>query len=287
MKKRRAATHATGARASDASETLDVFLEEIGRYSLLSAAEEVQLAKRIEAGDKKAKEKLINSNLRLVVSIAKRFRGRNLAFLDLVQEGMPGLIRAAEKFDWRRGHKFSTYATWWIRQAIQRALINSWRTIRLPVYLVERERMVGRSERELVGRLHREPTPPEVADLVGLSVKHVVEVQNTRRSISSLDKPTGEEQGALLVELMAAEQPEPPEAVESILEKETLHKALVELPKDERKVLELRYGITVEGEPQTIGQIVGEMHVSRHRVRKLEGDGLARLAKRQEVQALR
>jgi RNA polymerase primary sigma factor len=286
MKKPRATTYATGARGSDITDSLDVFLREIRRYPLLSAAEELKLAKRIEAGDMDAKEKMINSNLRLVVSIAKQFRGRNLGLLDLIQEGVPGLIRAAEKFDWRRRQKFSTYATLWIRQAIQRSLDNSWQSIRLPVHLVTKERRVSRSERELSGRFHRDPTPKEIADVVGLPVKQVVEIQRRRSAVISLDKP-GHEEESTLMESVIAEQPEPPEIVESILDSETLREALLELPEDERMVLKFRYGIAVEGEPKTIRQTVRYLHISQHRVRKLEENGLALLATRREVQALR
>jgi RNA polymerase primary sigma factor len=270
-------TDTSGVLASGTTEALDLFFQRIGRYALLSPSEELWLAKQIEAGDGRAKERMINSNLRLVVSIAKKYRRRDLELLDLIQEGVLGLIRAAEKFDWRRGHKFSTYATWWIRHAIRRGLDNSSRTIRLPVHLVDRERRIRLAEKELVARLHREPRPQEVGLAAGLSVKQVIGIQRAGSAVTSLDKPMGDEQ-ATLGELMAAPQPGPSEEVESSLEREALRLALVELPEGERTVLELRYGFAADGEPHTIEQVVRSMDITRNRVRTLEKHALARLA---------
>jgi len=277
---------AIGARASDAPDALGLFLQRIRRYPLLSATEEVVLAKQVEAGDRRAKEKMINSNLRLVVSIAKKYGRRDLALLDLIQEGVLGLIRAAEKFDWRRGHKFSTYASWWIRQAMKRGHDNSSRTIRLPVHVVERTKKVRFAESELGKRLHREATPQEIALAAGLSGKQVVAVQKAGRAVTSLDKPIGDEQ-ATLGDLMAAQEPGPEEEVELNIEREALRQALVDLPDDERTVLKLRYGFAGDAEPQTVSQIVRSLHISRNRVRKIEEHGLSRLATQRGVQALR
>jgi RNA polymerase primary sigma factor len=285
MRKPMAITFAPGALETDTTDALDLFLRRIRRYPLLSAAREVELAKRMEAGDGKAKETMVNSNLRLVVSIAKTYRRRDLELLDLIQEGVPGLIRAVEKFDWRRGYKFSTYASWWIRQAIKRGLDNSSRTIRLPVHLVERTHRVRLAEMELAKRLHREPRPQEIAPAAGLSVKQVVAIQKAGRSVTSLDKPIGDERDTL-GESMAAQQPEPQEEVELILERETVRQALVELPRDERTVLQLRYGFFAEAEPQTIEQVVRSLDITRNRARKLEEHGLSLLATQPEVQAI-
>ncbi|MDE3191726.1 MAG: sigma-70 family RNA polymerase sigma factor, partial [Acidobacteriota bacterium] len=175
--------------AAMTTDSLQLFLNEAGRYPLLTAAEEVELAKKIERGDQQAKDRMINSNLRLVVSIAKRYQGHGLSLLDLIQEGIIGLIRAVEKFDWRRGYKFSTYATWWIRQAVQRGVANKSRTIRIPVHIVEREQKIARAERELTVQLERAPTDEEVAKKAGLAPKHVREVRHAARTVASLDKP--------------------------------------------------------------------------------------------------
>jgi RNA polymerase primary sigma factor len=267
-------------------DSLALFFRQAGRYPLLAAAEEVELAKQIETGDARAKERMINSNLRLVVSIAKNYRHRDLAFLDLIQEGMPGLIRAAEKFDWRRGHKFATYASWWIQQAIQRGLDNSARTIRLPVHVVARQRRVSGAEAELADKLHRDPTSREIATCLHLSVKHVVEAQKAARTVSSLDQPIGDDNQVTLGELTAASQPPPADEIESSIEIETLRLALDELPGGERQVLELRFGI-LDDRPQTIEQVVRSMEISKQEVRTLQESGLARLATCRELEGFR
>jgi RNA polymerase primary sigma factor len=182
-----------GELAAMTTDSLQLFLNEAGRYPLLTAAEEVELAKRIERGDQEAKDRMINSNLRLVVSIAKKYQGHGLSLLDLIQEGIIGLIRAVEKFDWRRGYKFSTYATWWIRQAVQRGVANKSRTIRIPVHIVEREQKIARAERELLTQLERPPTDQELAKKAKLPLKQLREVRNAARAVASLDRPVGEE----------------------------------------------------------------------------------------------
>src|SRR5215213_10103965 len=186
------AVYVNGDLAVVTTDALQLFLNEAGRYKLLTAGEEVELAKRIERGDKEAKDLMINSNLRLVVSIAKKYQGHGISLLDLIQEGIIGLIRAVEKFDWRRGFKFSTYATWWIRQAVQRGVANKSRTIRIPVHIVEREQKISRAERELVAQLERPPTDDEVSEKSKLPVKQVREVRAAARAVASLDKPIGE-----------------------------------------------------------------------------------------------
>jgi RNA polymerase primary sigma factor len=285
MMKPTAITYAGGKVASETPDGLGLFLQRIGRHPLLNAAEEVELAKQIEVGDREAKEKMINSNLRLVVSIAKKYRRRDLALLDLIQDGVLGLIRAVEKFDWRLGQKFSTYATWWIRQAINRANDNSSRTIRLPVHIVQRQNGIRRAERELGVRLHRAPTPKEIAFAAGVSAGQVVEIQKVASAVTSLDRPITDDD-ATLGDLVAAPHPGPQEEVEQGLDRETLQEALIELPDDERAVLELRYGFAADAEPQTVEQVVRSLNITRTRVRRLQQDGLSRLATRSDVRAL-
>jgi RNA polymerase primary sigma factor len=274
-----------GAGPSDNADALGAFLRRISRYSLLSAAEEVRLAKQIEAGDTAAKTRMVNANLRLVVSIAKRYPRRSSSLLDLIQDGVPGLIRAVERFDWRRGNKFSTYATLWIRQSIKRALDNSSRTIRMPVHLMEREYRVARAERTLAQRLGSEPSREQIAGEAGVAVRHVVAIQEAGRAVTSLDRTVGEGE-ATFGELMATPGPGPAEQTAVVLDRETLGHALSELPEDERAVLTLHYGMVAGSEPQPLEQVIRSLGMSRHQARRVEARGLARLAARADVQAL-
>jgi RNA polymerase primary sigma factor len=273
--------------AATTTDALQLFLNEAGRYKLLTAGEEVELAKRIERGDKKAKDLLINSNLRLVVSIAKKYQGHGLSLLDLIQEGIIGLIRAAEKFDWRKGFKFSTYATWWIRQAVQRGVANKARTIRIPVHIVEREQKISRAERELVAKLERSPTDQEVAAEAKLPLKQVREVRSAARAVASLDKPVGEDDSASYGDLFASEEAQPDEQVEVELTERALHAAIADLPEREQQILKLRYGLEGLEEPKSLEEIGRIMGVTRERVRQLESEALRRLAERREIAGLK
>ena len=268
------------------TDALQLFLQEVRRYPLLTAAEEVDLAKRIERGDQDAKHRMINSNLRLVVSIARRYQGHELALLDLIQEGILGLIRATEKFDWRRGFKFSTYATWWIRQAVERGIANGARMIRLPVYVAERERRIASAERALATKLSRQPSDEEVARAARMTLAQVREARSVARIVTSLDKPVGDAQETAFGELIESEETQTAEEVEVSLREEALHDAIRRLPSDERDVLRLRYGLTDERRPQTLEQVVARLGFSRNRVRRLEAEGLSRLAERREIAAL-
>lgn len=272
--------------ASTTTDALQLFLNEIRRYPLLTAAEEVDLAKRIERGDLAAKERLINSNLRLVVSIAKKHQGQEMMLLDLIQEGIFGLIRATEKFDWRRGYKFSTYATFWIRQAIQRGLGNKARTIRIPVHIGQRQRKIARAERELETRLGRAPTVEEVAEATELELAEVEETRQMPRSITSLDLPVGEEQETSLGDLLPDQQPRPDEQVHISLREETLRRALEGLPERERQVVKLRYGINGD-EPTPLRETGRRVGLSPERVRQVEAEALEHLAVSREAEALR
>jgi RNA polymerase primary sigma factor len=272
--------------AAATTDALQLFLNEAGRYKLLTAAEEVELAKRIERGDKLAKDLLINSNLRLVVSIAKKYQGHGLSLLDLIQEGIIGLIRAAEKFDWRKGFKFSTYATWWIRQAVQRGVANKARTIRIPVHIVEREQKISRAERELVAKLERAPTDQELAEAAKLPLKQVREVRSAARAVASLDKPVGEDDSASFGDLFASPDASPEEQVEVELTEKALHEAIADLSEREQQILKLRYGLNGNEEPKSLEQIGRILGVTRERVRQLEAEALRRLAERREIAAL-
>jgi RNA polymerase primary sigma factor len=266
-------------------DALELFLDEVSRFPLLSAGEEIELAKRIERGDKGAKDRMINSNLRLVVSIARRYRGSQLGLLDVIQEGILGLIRATEKFDWRRGHKFSTYAVWWIREAIERGIANRARLIRMPVYMVERERKVRHLERTLTAELGRQPRDDEIALAAKLPIGQVREVREAARPITSLDVAVGDSEELSVGDLLVSDQRQPPEEVELLLRRESLRAALTKLPEHEREVVKLRYGI--DREPNTVEQVMNLLDLSRDRVRRLESKALARLARTPELEALR
>jgi RNA polymerase primary sigma factor len=275
-----------GDLAGATTDALQLFLNEVRRHPLLTAQEEVELAKRIERGDLEAKERMVNSNLRLVVSIAKKYQGQELSLLDLIQEGIFGLIRAAEKFDWRRGYKFSTYATFWIRQAIQRGLANKARTIRIPVHIGQRERKIARAERELSSKLGRDPTDAEIAKAADLSPREIEEVREVTRTVTSLDRPVGEEGDSSLGDLLEGEGPAPEEEVEVSLVEDTLRRTVEELPEPERDVIRLRYGINGD-DPKPLRETGRQLGLSAERVRQLESKALKRLAARREVEALR
>ena len=279
-------SYVNGDLAVATTDALQLFLNEVGRHKLLTAEEEVELAKRIERGDKEAKDRMVNSNLRLVVSIAKKYQGHGLSLLDLIQEGIIGLIRAVEKFDWRRGYKFSTYATWWIRQAVQRGVANKARTIRIPVHIVEREQRIARAGRELTAKLERDPTDAELAKATKLSVKQVREVRDAARAVTSLDKPVGSEEGAAFGELFATDEAQPEEEVTLSLRETALRGAVGELPERERDVISLRYGIDGD-DPQSLEEIGRRLGLTRERVRQIESQALKRLAVNREIEALR
>ena len=279
-------TFVNGDLAVATTDALQLFLNEAGKWPLLTAEEEVELAKRIERGDHQAKERMINSNLRLVVSIAKRYQGHELHLLDLIQEGIIGLIRAVEKFDWRRGFKFSTYATWWIRQAVQRGVANKSRTIRIPVHIVEREQKMARAERELVTQLGRVPTEQEVAKRAKLPLKQVREVRQVARAVTSLDKPIGAESEGSFGELVAADQETPEDEVTYSLQEKALRRAVDELPEREREIVKLRYGLNGDRDPKSLEAIGRKLGITRERVRQIEAAALERLAVHRELDAV-
>jgi RNA polymerase primary sigma factor len=282
-----ATTYVNGDLVNATTDALQLFLNEAGRYKLLTADEEVVLAKKIERGDKRAKDLMINSNLRLVVSIAKRYQGHGLSLLDLIQEGIIGLIRAVEKFDWRRGYKFSTYATWWIRQAVQRGVANKARTIRIPVHILERETKISRAERELIAQLERQPTDEELSERTKLPVKQVREVRNAARAVTSLDRPLGSDSEASLGDMIATDPQDIEEEIQVGLTEETLHRALEGLAEREQDVLRLRYGLYGDDDPKSLDEIGRRLGITRERVRQIESQALQRLAVNREVEALR
>src|SRR5919199_2594508 len=271
--------------ADATSDSLQIFLRDISQRRLLTAAEEVELAKRIERGDQEAKNRMIEANLRLVVANAKRYRGLGLPFLDLIQEGILGLIRAVEKFDYRRGFKFSTYATWWIRQAMQRGLQHQARTIRIPVHIAQELTKLRAAERKLVAELGRDPTDAELAAALGVDPDHIDELRAAERVPVSLETPVGGDGDAELGELLPAEGPSPLEAVAVELEEESIHRALERLDENARRVIVLRFGLGGR-EPMTLREVAKIMGLSAEGVRKLERRALRRLAEERELQAL-
>jgi RNA polymerase primary sigma factor len=272
--------------AQQTTDAMALFLQEVRRHPLLTREQEVELAKRIERGDLAAKDQLVNSNLRLVISNARKYQGHELPLLDLIQEGILGLIRAAEKFDWRKGYKFSTYATFWIRQALQRALDNRSRTIRIPVHLGQRERRIGRVQRELAAQLGREPTDEEVAEAAELGVEDVREARDTARVVTSLDRPVGEEEETPFGALLASEERGPEEEVDISLRDDALRRALDRLPEPEREVVKLRYGINGD-DPTPLSETGRRLGLSQDAVRRLERKALTELAQSRELEALR
>jgi RNA polymerase primary sigma factor len=268
-------------------DSLRLYLRSIGKVELLTAPEEVSLARRIERGDMDAKEQMVKANLRLVVSIAKGYLGRGLTFLDLIQEGSLGLIRAVEKFDYRRGYKFSTYATWWIRQAVTRAIADKARTIRIPVHMVEKLNNVVQVERQLVQRLGREPTAEEIAEDLRCSPREVRDVLRISQLPVSLEKPIGEDEDSALGDFVEDEAAESPfESATVIMQRENVWRALAVLPERERQVIEMRYGLT-GGRPRTLEEVGQAFGVTRERIRQIENNTLRKLQKLPEAQRLR
>jgi RNA polymerase primary sigma factor len=272
--------------ATATTDALQLFLNEIGRHRLLTPAEEIDLAKRIERGDLAAKDRMINANLRLVVSIAKKYQGSELTLLDLIQEGILGLIRAVEKFDWRKGYRFSTYATWWIRQAVERGMDAKARTIKLPINLVRNQRKLARAENALAIALDRPPTDAELAAAADLAVEELHALRDAARTVTSLDRPLGEEEDAAFGDLLPSDAPAPEDEVHISLRTDALRLALDELPERERRVVELRYGIAGR-EPTPLREIGRQLGITPERVRQIESRALGRLGRMRELAALR
>jgi RNA polymerase primary sigma factor len=268
------------------TDALQVFLKDIGKIDLLTAAQEVELAKRIERGDHGAKQQMVEANLRLVVSIAKRYRNQGLPFLDLIQEGTIGLVRAAEKFDHRKGFKFSTYATWWIQQAVARALADKARTIRMPVHIVEKLNQILRTDRKLRGELAREPSSAEIGRELDMSTDEVDHIRRSAQTPVSLAKPISEQDESEFGDLLADENQESPdEAAHLTLRKEALWKLLATLSEREQKVLELRYGLDGE-HPRTLDEVGRTFNITRERIRQIENRSLKRLQMLAQAQQL-
>jgi RNA polymerase primary sigma factor len=271
--------------ATSTTDSLELFLRQARIHPLLTAAEEVELAKAIERGDLAAKERMINANLRLVVSQARRYQGHGLSMEDLVQEGMLGLIRAVEKFDWRRGFKFSTYGTLWIRQAIQRGLQNHGRTIRVPVHVAQRQVKVRKIESELGKKLSREPTDEEIAAVAELTPEEVGELRELSRGLASLDQPVSEDGDTALGDLLATERPGPTEEVAAADRDRRVNHLVDQLPEDERSVIRLRFGLAGDAE-RTLTQTGRELGITSEKARQLEESGLRRLARNRELEQL-
>ncbi len=269
------------------TDALQLFLKDIGKVPLLTAAQEVELAKRIERGEHAAKQAMVEANLRLVVSIAKRYRNQGLPFLDLIQEGTIGLVRAAEKFDYRKGFKFSTYATWWIRQAVARAIADKGRTIRMPVHVVEKLNRIMRSERKLRAELSREPTTDEIARDVEMTVDEVEQIRRSAQVPVSLEKPVGDDDESEFGHFLADESaPLPDELAETTLQREALRSILGALSERERMVLELRYGLDGQ-QPRTLDEVGRAFNVTRERIRQIEHQGLKKLRALADAQRVR
>jgi RNA polymerase primary sigma factor len=269
------------------TDALQLFLKDIGRVPLLTAAQEVELAKRIERGDHGAKQAMVEANLRLVVSIAKRYRNQGLPFLDLIQEGTIGLVRAAEKFDYRKGFKFSTYATWWIRQAVARAIADKGRTIRMPVHVVEKLNRILRCERKLRAERGREPTVEEIARDLDMSPEEVEHIRRSSQAPVSLEKPVGDDDESEFGHFLADEStPLPDELAETALQREALRSILGALSERERRVLELRYGLDGQ-QPRTLDEVGRAFNVTRERIRQIEHQGLKKLRALADAQRVR
>jgi RNA polymerase primary sigma factor len=283
-----APTYVNGDLALATVDAVGLFLSELRRFPLLTAAEEVALAKRIEQGDKAARDRMINSNLRLVVSVARRYQNRGLTLIDLIQEGVLGLIRAVDKFDWRRGYKFSTYATWWVRQAVQRGIETRGREIRMPSNVLDVERKMARVEPELTERLRRAPTDKELADAIGVKTSQVTTVRSAARAVTSLDRPIStNDEATTLAEFVAHEAPGPEETLTLSLTEQKLRAAIKTLPEDERRIIELRFGVDGEAQPLSVKEIARRLGMTSRRVQTLEAKGLERLSLNREIQALR
>jgi RNA polymerase primary sigma factor len=280
--------YVNGQLAEATGDALSQLLREAGDHPLLTHEQEVELFKRIERGDRAARDHMVASNIRLVVSIARRYQGQGLPLVDLIQEGVLGLMRAIDKFEWERGYKFSTYATWWIRQALQRGLASRSREIRMPLHVAEREQRISRLQQEMSVELGRPPRDEEISERSGIALRYIEELRAAARAVTSLDRPTGAagEEGTTLGQLMASEQPGPEESVTLRLAQDALDEAVDALPEPERQVVRLRYGIDGK-EPMTLSGVARELGITLSRVRKLESDGLSHLAVMREVRALR
>jgi RNA polymerase primary sigma factor len=277
---------ATHAYTPELEDSLQLFFNEARKHPLLTAEEEIELAKRIERGDLEAKDRMINSNLRLVISVARKYQGQGLPLGDLIQEGMLGLIRAVEKFDWRKGFKFSTYGTLWIRQAIGRGLANSGRTVRLPVHIVARARKIADAERKLAAELGRQPTDEEIAAHIELPLDEVIDIRRADRGPTSLDQGVGEDGETALGDLIAGDGPSIEDYVSTEMGSAALRQAVGTLPENERTVITLRFGLDRE-EPQALRETGRRLGLSSERVRQLEDQALRRLSKDDTVAALR